>query len=84
LGDISFIGPRYFTQEMIEPLKQDEYRRFSFPPGMTGLWQISALHDTNPNFDDMIKLDLYYVDNWSLLNDFKILFMTPIVVFFNK
>jgi lipopolysaccharide/colanic/teichoic acid biosynthesis glycosyltransferase len=84
LGDMSVIGPRPLKPEKIELLKQDEYKRFSFPPGLTGLWQISVFNDAKQGFDHMIRLDLTYVDNWSLLNDLKILFKTPFVVMFNK
>jgi len=47
-------------------------------PGITGLWQISGRSDIS--YDDRVKLDIYYVENWSLLLDLKILFKTVLTV----
>ncbi len=52
-------------------------------PGLTGLWQVSGRSDID-NFDDVVKLDLQYIDNWSLSLDFKILLQTVGVVLFGK
>ena len=49
-------------------------------PGLTGMWQVSGRSDIK-DFDDVVKLDLEYIDNWSLLLDLKILLQTIIVVF---
>jgi lipopolysaccharide/colanic/teichoic acid biosynthesis glycosyltransferase len=77
-GDMSLVGPR-------PPLVHEvafDYRRQSSrlrrPPGMTGLWQVSGRSDLG--YDDMIKLDLRYVREWSLVLDFIILLRTPAVV----
>ena len=83
LGDMSLVGPRALLPEDIDYLEPNQYRRFSFPPGLTGLWQISTITQ-NSNFEDMINLDLYYVDNWSLLKDLILLLKTPLVVFSSK
>ena len=55
-------------------------RRISFRPGIAYLWQISGRSDIT-DFDDVVKLDLEYIDNWSLFLDVKIIFKTVGVVF---
>jgi exopolysaccharide biosynthesis polyprenyl glycosylphosphotransferase len=76
VGEMSIVGPR--------PLPVDEVRRFddlahrrrlSVKPGLTCLWQISGRNNIN-DFRDWVRLDLEYIDNWSLWLDFKILFLT--------
>jgi exopolysaccharide biosynthesis polyprenyl glycosylphosphotransferase len=76
LGDMSIVGPR--------PLPVDEVKRFddlahrrrlSVKPGLTCLWQISGRNNIT-DFRDWVRLDLEYIDNWSLWLDFKILFLT--------
>lgn len=52
-------------------------------PGLTGLWQVSGRSDIT-DFDEVVKLDLQYIDNWSLSLDFKILLQTVAVVFSHK
>ena len=52
-------------------------------PGLTGLWQISGRSDIE-DFDEVVRLDLKYIDNWNLLEDFKILAQTALVVLFGK
>ena len=55
-------------------------RRLSMKPGITGLWQVSGRSDIE-DFEDVVKLDVQYIDNWSLWGDIKILFKTVWVVF---
>ena len=56
-----------------------ERRRLSMRPGLTCLWQVSGRNDIG--FDDWVRLDLEYIDTWSLRNDLKILFRTiPAVI----
>lgn len=50
-------------------------------PGLTGLWQVSGRSDIK-DFDEVVKLDMKYIDNWSVLLDLKIIFMTVLVVIF--
>ena len=52
-------------------------------PGLTGLWQISGRSDIT-DFDEVVKLDMQYIDNWSILKDIKILFITVYVVLAGK
>ena len=53
--------------------------RLSMTPGLTGLWQISGRSDIK-DFEDVVKLDMQYIDNWSILQDIKILLLTVKVV----
>jgi len=83
-GEMSLVGPR--------PLPVDEVRRFddlahrrrlSVRPGLTCLWQVSGRSDVS-DFKEWVRLDLQYIDNWSLWLDFKILWLTIPVVLFGK
>jgi len=73
-GDMSLVGPR--PQVLWEAAHYDEWasRRLKIPPGITGLWQISGRSELS--YEEMIKLDLYYLENWSLELDLKILLKT--------
>jgi exopolysaccharide biosynthesis polyprenyl glycosylphosphotransferase len=79
-GDMSLVGPRPMSLRDVSHLSEAWLmRRFSVTPGMTGLWQVSGR--SNTNFDTWIKLDLQYIDKWSLALDFKILLRTiPMVI----
>ena len=79
-GEMSLVGPRPLPIRDVQRFTQAELmRRFSVLPGMTGLWQISGR--SGVGFDDWIKLDLQYIDNWSLASDIGILARTIPVVF---
>ena len=74
-GDMSLVGPRPLPNRDVELFSEAWLmRRFSVKPGITGLWQVSGR--SNTDFDSAIKLDLRYIDRWSLAMDFKILFRT--------
>lgn len=79
-GDMSLVGPRPLPVRDYDGFSQDwQRRRFSIRPGLTCLWQISGRN--NISFEDWMKLDMEYIDNWSLSGDLKILFKTiPIVI----
>ena len=79
-GDMSLVGTRPPTLDEYQQHSYYQKRRISFRPGITGLWQISGRNDIK-NFDDVVRLDLEYIDNWSLLLDFKIIMRTVWVVF---
>ena len=79
-GDMSLVGTRPPTVDEYEQYTGYQKRRISFRPGITGLWQISGRSDIK-DFDEVVKLDLEYIDNWSLLLDLKIIFKTILVVF---
>ena len=79
-GSMSLVGPRPLPIRDYHGFSQDwQRKRFSIKPGITCTWQISGRNDIS--FDDWMKLDMEYVDNWSLIGDLKILFMTiPVVI----
>lgn len=74
LGEMSLVGPR--PQRAAEVALYDDaaHRRLIMKPGMSGLWQVSGR--SNLSWEDSIRLDLYYVENWSLTADIMILFRT--------
>ncbi len=78
-GDMSLVGTRPPTIDEYQQYSYYQKRRISFRPGITGLWQISGRSDIK-DFDEVVKLDLEYIDNWSLVLDFKIIFKTVGVV----
>ena len=74
-GEMSLVGPRPLPMRDVSKFAElSLVRRFSVKPGMTGLWQVSGR--SNTSFDSWIKLDLYYIDHWSLLMDVRILMRT--------
>jgi len=73
-GDMSLVGPRPPLPQEVLSYEVQTSRRLRVRPGMTGLWQVSGRSDLS--FEDAIRLDLYYVDNWSMLQDIIILLRT--------
>jgi exopolysaccharide biosynthesis polyprenyl glycosylphosphotransferase len=73
-GDMSLVGPRPPLQREVERYDSRVHRRFLVKPGMTGLWQVSGRSDLS--WDDSVRLDLFYVENWSLSGDLSILWRT--------
>ena len=73
-GEMSLIGPRPALENEVEKYKSHVRRRLDVRPGITGLWQVSGRSDLS--WDDAVRLDLYYVDNWSLVQDIVILLRT--------
>jgi lipopolysaccharide/colanic/teichoic acid biosynthesis glycosyltransferase len=71
---MSLVGPRPALPKEIEKFDDDLRQRAKVRPGLTGLWQVEARD--NPSFDAYRRLDLYYVENWSLSLDFVILIAT--------
>ncbi len=74
-GEMSLVGTRPPTPDEVERYELWHYRRVSIRPGMTGLWQVSGRHDIR-DFDEIARLDLRYIDEWSLWLDLKILART--------
>jgi len=70
-GDMSIIGPRPPLRDEVNKYKLWQRRRLSMKPGITCLWQIMPNRNDIP-FDDWMRLDLKYIDNWSLKLDFYI------------
>jgi exopolysaccharide biosynthesis polyprenyl glycosylphosphotransferase len=80
-GEMSLVGPRPLPADDGDFLG-DVRRRLLVRPGMTGLWQVSGRSELS--WDDAVRLDLYYVDNWSLAFDLVIMWRTVAVVFAGK
>src|SRR5262245_9562107 len=81
-GDMSLVGPRPPLPAEVARYERWQRRRLSMKPGLTCLWQISGRHEVS--FQDWMKLDLNYIDNWSLLLDLKILLKTVPVVLLGR
>jgi exopolysaccharide biosynthesis polyprenyl glycosylphosphotransferase len=77
-GEMSLVGPRPLAVDG-DAFADHEQRRHLVKPGMTGLWQVSGRADQS--WDDAVRLDLYYVENWSLGMDLLILMRTALVAF---
>ncbi len=83
-GDMSLVGPRPLPVEEVNRFDDLAHRRrLSVKPGLTCLWQIKGRNNVT-NFKDWVRLDLEYIDNWSLWLDLKILWWTIPVVLFAK
>lgn len=78
-GSMSLVGPRPPLPGEVEAYEQDVRRRLLVKPGLTGLWQVSGRSDLS--WQDSVRLDLYYVENWSLAGDLIILLRTVRAVF---
>jgi lipopolysaccharide/colanic/teichoic acid biosynthesis glycosyltransferase len=73
-GDMSLVGPRPPLASEVELYGLDMRRRFLVKPGLTGLWQVSGHSDLS--WDDSVRIDVRYVEKWSLAYDFMILART--------
>ncbi|MGE4282224.1 MAG: sugar transferase [Clostridia bacterium] len=79
-GDMSIVGTRPPTVNEVKNYNYNHLRRISIKPGITGLWQVSG-RSTITDFDEIINLDLKYIDNWTIFEDIKILLKTiPVVI----
>jgi lipopolysaccharide/colanic/teichoic acid biosynthesis glycosyltransferase len=79
-GDMSLVGPRPLPTYEVDLTDPWARNRLRVRPGLTGLWQVSGRHLLP--FDDLVRYDLFYVENWSLSMDFYILLRTiPAVLF---
>ena len=78
-GEMSLVGTRPPTEDEFLQYEERHKRRLSLKPGITGLWQVSGRSDIQ-DFEDVVKLDCEYIDNWSLGLDIKILIQTVLVV----
>ena len=78
-GEMSLVGPRPLPVRDYELLEAWHRKRYNVLPGITGLWQISGR--SSLTFDDLVRLDFYYIENWSIWLDISILVKTPFAVF---
>lgn len=81
-GEMSLVGPRPPLPSEVAEYDGDVTRRLHVRPGMTGLWQVSGRSDLS--FEEAVRLDLYYVDNWSMVQDLSILAKTVTAVFSSR
>lgn len=82
-GDMSLVGTRPPTLDEFNHYESRHKRRLSLKPGLTGLWQVSGRSDID-DFEEVVRLDLEYIDNWSLGMDVKLLVKTLKVVVFGR
>ncbi|HLL76390.1 MAG TPA: sugar transferase [Pyrinomonadaceae bacterium] len=78
-GDMSVVGPRPPIPYEVEVYEHWHRQRLDVKPGLTGLWQVSGRNRLS--FEEMVRLDLFYIENWSLLLDLKIILRTiPVIL----
>jgi len=78
-GDMSLVGPRPPLPSEVSQYRNRDRRRLSMRPGLTCLWQVGGRNEIG--FEDWVRLDLEYIDRWSLGSDLRILARTPSAVF---
>lgn len=78
-GDMSLVGTRPPTLDEFEQYESRHKRRLSLKPGLTGLWQVSGRSDID-NFEEVVRLDLEYIDNWTIGLDIRLILRTVRVV----
>ena len=79
-GTMSLVGTIPPTVDEVEKYERDQWRRISIKPGITGMWQVSGRSNVK-TFEEVVQMDVEYIDNWSIFMDFKILFKTVAVLF---
>jgi lipopolysaccharide/colanic/teichoic acid biosynthesis glycosyltransferase len=75
-GDMSFVGPRPLLVKYLDRYTPEQARRHEVKPGITGLAQVNGRRKLDKNWQRKFELDVWYIDNWSLWLDMKILLMT--------
>lgn len=79
-GEMSLVGTRPPTIDEVSKYENYQRRRISIKPGMTGMWQVSG-RSSIMDFDEVVRLDTKYIDEWSILLDIKVILKTVLVVF---
>ena len=79
-GDMSLVGTRPPTEDEFMQYEERHKRRLSLKPGLTGMWQVKG-RSSITDFEDVVKMDLEYIDNWSIWLDIKLLLETVAIVF---
>jgi len=82
-GEMSLVGTRPPTVDEVEKYNNPHHRRISIKPGITGMWQISGRSEIT-DFDEVVRLDTYYIDNWSVWKDLEIIFKTIFMLLFRN
>jgi lipopolysaccharide/colanic/teichoic acid biosynthesis glycosyltransferase len=80
-GDMSFVGPRPLLVRYLDRYTPEQARRHEVKPGITGWAQVNGRRTLDGRWEEKFRLDVWYVDNWSLWLDLKILFVTAFKVF---
>ncbi len=78
LGQMSFVGPRMVTAAELEKYGPHDNLLLTVKPGLTGYWQVNGRQ--NVSYEERVKMDMYYIENWNLYLDLKILLRTPFKV----
>ena len=79
-GEMSLVGTRPPTPDEVAHYEVPQWQRLDVRPGMTGEWQVNGRSQVK-NFEDVIRLDLAYQENWSLGHDLKLIFKTVWILF---
>jgi lipopolysaccharide/colanic/teichoic acid biosynthesis glycosyltransferase len=79
IGKMSLVGPRPQVPDEVRHYEDWHRQRLEVTPGLTGLWQVSGRSDLT--FEEMVRLDIYYAENWSVRLDLEVLLRTPRAVF---
>lgn len=82
-GEMSLVGTRPPTEDEVKQYKNYHRRRLSIKPGITGLWQVSGRSEIK-DFEEIVKMDVQYIDNWTIFLDIKIILKTVFVVLSSK
>lgn len=83
-GEMSLVGPRPPLEHEFELMNWSHKRKFKATPGLTGFWQITGRIKNHRDFNSVSAYDTHYIENWCLMEDFKILLLTIPVVLFQK
>lgn len=78
-GSMSLVGTRPPTEDEVEKYERNQWRRISIKPGITGLWQVSGRSNVL-DFEDVVEMDVEYIDNWTISQDIKIMLKTVLVL----
>ena len=82
-GDMSLVGTRPPTVDEVELYERGHWRRMSIKPGITGMWQVNG-RSSIKDFNDIVELDIQYIDRWNVLLDIQLLLKTVLQVFRRK
>ena len=77
--DMSLVGPRMISPEEMDKYNQWGINLLTVKPGITGLWQVSGRSDVS--YEERVRLDMYYIRNWTIWLDLQLLLETPLAVF---
>jgi len=80
---MSLVGTRPPTLDEVEKYKRSHWRRISIKPGITGMWQVSGRSEIT-SFDEIVQLDVSYIDSWNILTDFRVMLKTVLILFTRK